>query len=161
MWALNAWPRRAAAPNDCSQRSSCCGLLSTQHFRIRLLLFFYYDNINISSCQQPSLTNKPRKTVNCTPGGVNLLKPSLATQHPCRLWCKKRHMSYLFRGLGFNKNCINIFGFGQQLCLRISGLVFFTGQPELNVFFTELCPEELREGFHPIWCKETETEKHC
>lgn len=59
-------------------------------------------------------------------------------------------MPYLFRGVRFNKNGMNIFGFGQQLCLRINSLVFFTGQPELNVFLTELCPEELREGFHPV-----------
>ena len=69
----------------------------------------------------------------------------------------KNAMPYLFRRLRFNINRINAFGFGQQLGLTINGLVFFTGQPELNVFLTELCPEELREAFHPIWWRETKT----
>lgn len=71
----------------------------------------------------------------------------------------KHATPYLFRGLRFNKYCINIFGFGQQLRLRINGLVFFTGQPKLDVFLTEFGPEELREGFQSVWCRETETQK--
>ena len=63
----------------------------------------------------------------------------------------KHATSYLFRGLWFNENWINVFGFGQQLCFGVNGLVFLAGQPELNVFLTELCPEELREGFYTIW----------
>lgn len=68
-----------------------------------------------------------------------------------QLTINKHVMPYLFRGVRFNKDCINIFGFGQQLGVRIDGLVFLTGQPELYVLLAELCPEELREGFHPIW----------
>lgn len=62
----------------------------------------------------------------------------------------KRVVSYLFGGIGVDKHCINIFGRGQQLCLRINVLVVFTGQPELDVFFTELRPEELSEGSHSV-----------
>lgn len=62
----------------------------------------------------------------------------------------KHAAPYLFRGIRVDENGVNAFGFGQQLCLRVDGLVFFAGQPELDVLLAELCPEELREGLYPV-----------
>lgn len=129
-----------AAPNDCLQRSACSRLMTMQCFSF----IFYFGDINIWILQQPPVTNKAKK----------MRIESL--YYFCSIMIHKHGMSYLFRGIRFNKNCINIFGLGPQLCLRINGAVFFTGQPEFNVFLTELCPEELRKDFHPICCRETD-----
>lgn len=65
-----------------------------------------------------------------------------------------KHHIYLLWGLGFNEDSIHLLGFGDEPGIRVDGLVFLTGQPELNVLLTELCSEELRKRLHSIYSGE-------